>query len=625
MECLESGWISSRGHFVGEFESKFAEFCGTKFAISTANGTVALHLALLALGIKKDDEVIVPTFSYVATANAVCYTGAKPVFVDSEYKTWNMDPDEIERNISKKTRAIIVVHLYGHPCDMDKILKVAKRFDLKVIEDAAEAHGALYKGKKVGGIGDVGCFSFFGNKMITTGEGGMVVTNDADVAEKARFLHDQATIRRYGYYHSEIGYNYRMTNIQAAIGLAQLERFDSFRKRKRQVVEWYRKGLADLEVITLPPEEKWAENVYWMFSILTNKKNAEESRDGLVRSLQQAGIETRPFFLPIHTLPPYQDSREQHFRIAEDLSKRGINLPSSVKLTKDQVEYITYHIRKVLMAKNKSSQTTISIAEEERRKYWENYFDYWKDRVKKESKNILSRTDVKTPDVSLFGKYYKKAKRHVTTPKAKVLEIGVGFGRLLPTFSKDFAQNIWGIDISQKMINECRKLFPKIKANLQVSPAEEINMESSQFSFIVCWGVFDATYQNQTLMEISRLLDIGGVALISGKNINYFVSDEKSIEAEIGARRKGHPNYFTDTGLLKKYISRFGLAISEFYRFKERGDISADKVLKNGSSKFYEYIIILKKVKDAKKGVYVPKIYRQFSNTYLHLRKLRKV
>jgi len=332
MEAVKSGWISSKGEFIEKFEKKFAKYCGVKYGIATSSGTTALHLALTALGIKKGDEVIVPDLTFIATANAITYCGARPVFVDSHPEYWCIDPEKIEEKITPRTRAIIPVHLYGHPCDMDTIMDIAKKYGLFVIEDAAEAHGAEYKGRKVGSFGDISCFSFYGNKIITTGEGGMCLTNNEKLAEKMRILRDHGMNPNKRYWHDVIGFNYRMTNIQAAVGVAQLKKLDKFIKKKRQIAMWYEEGLKELaekEMITLHPEMKWAKCVYWMYSILIEDKFGMK-RDELMKKIEEKGIETRPFFYPIHEMPPYFN--KERFPVAEEVSKRGINLPSSLFL-----------------------------------------------------------------------------------------------------------------------------------------------------------------------------------------------------------------------------------------------------------------------------------------------------
>ncbi len=337
MECLDSTWISSKGKFIKEFEEHFASYIGTKYGAAVNNGTTALHLALLALGIGEGDEVIVPSLTYVASVNTIYYTGAIPVFVDSLSDTWQMDPGDIEKKITKRTRAIVVVPLYGYPCDMSRIMKIAKENDLFVIEDCAEAIGSEYKGKRVGSFGDIACFSFFGNKTITTGEGGMVLTNDQTLYERSCRLKDQGTAKDREYWHDIIGYNYRMTNICAAIGLAQLERVEEFIEKKIEIAEYYIDHLKDTPLIChKKQQEDDIRHTYWMFSVLA--KDVED-RTALRKHLKEDGIETRPAFYPAHTLPMYS-SKYQRLQTAETIGWCGINLPSWPMLKEEQLEFI---------------------------------------------------------------------------------------------------------------------------------------------------------------------------------------------------------------------------------------------------------------------------------------------
>jgi len=340
-ECLESTWISSKGKFVEAFENKFAEYIGVKYATTVSNGTVALHLALLALGIGEGDEVIVPTLTYIAPVNAITYTGAMPVFVDSMKDTWQLDPEDVHKKITSKTRAIMVVHLYGHPCDMDAIIAIAKEYNLFVIEDCAEAFGSLYKGKHVGIFGDIATFSFFGNKTITTGEGGMVITNDKTLYDRTTHFKGQGLARHRQYWHDVIGYNYRMTNICAAIGLAQLEQADTFLAKKREIKDWYNNNLKNIP-ITIHEEVGDVRHSYWMYSIATDAIN---DRDRLRQHLEQVGIETRPVFYPVHTMPMYSKKYQRH-PVAENIGWRGINLPSWPGLIHEQVVYVCNEILK---------------------------------------------------------------------------------------------------------------------------------------------------------------------------------------------------------------------------------------------------------------------------------------
>lgn len=338
-DCLESTWISSKGKYISLFENEFAKFINIKHASGVCNGTVALHLALITLGIRPGDEVIVPTLTYIASVNAISYTGATPVFVDSLKDTWQMDPEDVKRKITPKTKAIMVVHLYGHACDMDALVKIAKENELFIIEDCAEAFGTLYKDKHVGTFGDITTFSFFGNKTITTGEGGMLVTNDETLYKRAVHFKGQGLAMYREYWHDVIGYNYRMTNICAAIGLAQLEQANSFISRKKQIAQLYKKNLKKLP-IEIHEEAKGTAHSYWMFSILVDKP---ENREPLRAFLAQASIETRPVFYPIHTMPIYSDKFLKH-PVAENLGWRGINLPSFPALTDEQVNYICERI-----------------------------------------------------------------------------------------------------------------------------------------------------------------------------------------------------------------------------------------------------------------------------------------
>lgn len=340
LDCLDSTWISSKGSYINRFEEGFAKKIDVRHATTVSNGTVALHLALIALGIGPDDEVIVPTLTYIASVNAISYTGATPVFVDSLRSTWQIDPDDVRKKITSKTRAIMVVHLYGHPCDMDAIMNIANEHNVFVIEDCAEAFGSKYKGKTVGGIGHISTFSFFGNKTITTGEGGMVATNDQTLFERATHFKGQGLAAHRQYWHDVIGYNYRMTNICAAIGLAQLEQADIFIEQKRRVAQDYKNSLQNLPV-EVHGEVGDVLNTYWMVSILV--ANADQ-RDALRNYLAAKGIETRPLFYPAHTMPMYSSKFQRH-SVAEDLGWRGINLPSWPNLSTECINGITSEIK----------------------------------------------------------------------------------------------------------------------------------------------------------------------------------------------------------------------------------------------------------------------------------------
>lgn len=345
-DCLDTGWISSKGKYNDMFASEFAEYIGVKYASTVSNGTLALHLALMALGIGEGDEVIVPSFTYVASANAVRYTGATVVFVDSLEDSWQIDPADIEKKISSKTKAIMPVHLYGHPCDMDAIMKIAQKYHLFVVEDCAEAIGSEYKGRKVGSFGDISAFSFFGNKTITCGEGGMVVTNDKTLYERATHLKGQGLAAHREYWHDVIGYNYRMTNIAAAIGLAQLEQVEQFVERKIALAKLYNDELSGLP-LKLHPSVGDVKHTYWMVSVVCDKM---EDRDSLRAFLNEQGIETRPTFYPVHTMPMYAE-KYMKLPVAEKLGWSGINLPSYPALTDEEVKYICGAIREYFTSK----------------------------------------------------------------------------------------------------------------------------------------------------------------------------------------------------------------------------------------------------------------------------------
>jgi perosamine synthetase len=348
-DCLKSKWISSKGHYIHEFERRFAQYCGCKHGIATTSGTTALHLALAALGLGPGDEVIVPALTMVSPVFAVIYTRARPVLVDAEPRTWNMDPSRIEEKISPATRAILAVHTYGHPCDMDPIIAIGKAHQLYVVEDAAEAHGAEYKGRKAGSMGDVACFSFYANKVVTTGEGGMVITNNADLAERARALKDMAHSHDRRFLHLEVGFNFRMTNVQAAIGVAQLENIERFVEMRRANAHIYNSCLNSLPGIDLPAEEEWAKNTYWMYSIVVGDEFGV-SRDELAALLLERGIETRPFFVPMNQQPFLMDLGlfvGENYPQADELSRRGLNLPSGNGLTRKQIKYVSDVIRHI--------------------------------------------------------------------------------------------------------------------------------------------------------------------------------------------------------------------------------------------------------------------------------------
>jgi len=356
-DCIRTNWVSSKGRYIEDFERKFAEYCGCKYGVTTTSGTTALHLALASSGIGKGDEVIVPTLTMTASLFPIIYTGAKPVLVDADPETWNIDVAQIEARITDKTKAIMPVHLYGHPCDMDPIMDIASKYRLTVIEDAAEVHGAEYKGKKAGGIGDMGCFSFYANKIITTGEGGMVITNDQEKAELARRLKDLAHAPWKRFLHTHIAFNYRMTNIQAGLGLAQLERIDEFIEMRRQNAFFYNSRLKKVPGIVLPPEKEWAKNVYWMYSIVISNEFGM-TRDELMEKLAERGIETRAFFIPMQLQPCFRDIglfTAENYPVAEELGRRGMFLPSGSGLTLEQKVHVCDAIAEIQGTANRRS------------------------------------------------------------------------------------------------------------------------------------------------------------------------------------------------------------------------------------------------------------------------------
>ncbi|CAA6605001.1 DegT/DnrJ/EryC1/StrS aminotransferase [Rhodospirillaceae bacterium LM-1] len=351
-ECLQTNWISSQGTFIGKFEAMFAEKTHTRHAVASSNGTSALHLAMAALGIGPGDEVIVPDLTFAASASSIVHAGATPVLVDVDKQDWNLNLNAVRAAITPRTKAIMVVHLYGQPADMDGILRIAKEHGLFVVEDAAEALGSYYKGAHVGSLGDAAAFSFFGNKLITTGEGGMVTFRDEGLAKRARILRDHGMDPERRYWHVEIGYNYRMTNIQAALGLAQMEKLEVLIERKREIARRYREGLADLPFLTLPSQLDGRENIYWAFSILWNEELAGLSVERAQAKLLNLGIETRPLFLPLHDMPPFKKyAGDRDFSVSTSLSKTGFSLPSFVTLEETEIRHVVGAVKRLCEAK----------------------------------------------------------------------------------------------------------------------------------------------------------------------------------------------------------------------------------------------------------------------------------
>ena len=339
-DCIKTNWISSQGKYVRKFEDLFSEYHDKRRSLAVSNGTVALHLALVALGIGEGDEVIVPDLTFAASVNAIIYTGAKPVLVDVEHDTWNIDIAKASKYITNKTKAIMPVHLYGHPCDMDTICKFALKNNLKIIEDCAEALGSLYKGKPVGIFGDVATFSFYGNKTITTGEGGMIVFKDENIAEFASVMRDHGMDKSRRYWHTFVGYNYRLTNIQAAIGVAQFERLSELVDAKRKIASIYNKCLEQINYFAIPTERNDCFNSYWLYTFLV-KDGAPFKRDDLIEHLSLCGVESRPVFFPMHEMPPYTNYGDSiYLKMSKMVSNQGMSLPSSVILTEMELEHI---------------------------------------------------------------------------------------------------------------------------------------------------------------------------------------------------------------------------------------------------------------------------------------------
>jgi perosamine synthetase len=346
-QAVETNWISSAGSFIRDFESRFAAYCGTAYGIACANGTVAMHLALATLGLEPGDEVILPAFTMIATINAVIYCGATPVLADSEPDYWQMDVNQVADKITSRTKAIIPVHTYGHPVDMDALNEVAIHHGIKVIEDAAEAHGAEYKGRRAGSLADAAGFSFYGNKIITTGEGGMITTNNKEIAHLAWNLRDHAFSHERHFWHRFVGFNYRMTNLQGALGLAQVEQLDDLVAARRRNAAQYTQLLDGIPGITTPPEAPWARNVFWMYGILVDQQEYGMNRDQLRRVLADQGVETRTFFIPMHCQPVYwRTFKGQRFPVAERLCRDGFYLPSASSLSEDEIAYVASTIRK---------------------------------------------------------------------------------------------------------------------------------------------------------------------------------------------------------------------------------------------------------------------------------------
>jgi perosamine synthetase len=348
-DCVETGWISSEGSYIKEFERRWAEYCGVEHGVSVANGTCALQIAVEALRLEPGSEIIVPSYTIISCVIAIIEAGCKPVLVECEPDTWNMNLDEVERKITPKTRGVMPVHMFGHPVDMRRLMDIAGKHGLKVIEDAAESHGAEAHGRRVGGIGDMGCFSFYANKIITTGEGGMVVTNDSDLAERLRSARNLAFRRDRRFLHTEIGHNYRLTNLQAAVGIAQVERIERHIEQKRWMAREYAKRLAGLP-ITLPVERNWAKNVYWMYGLVLDDAVDFDAVEFATR-LRARGVDTRPLFLGMHEQPVLLERglfKGESYPVTERLARRGLYLPSGLTLTEAQIDEVSAVVRDIL-------------------------------------------------------------------------------------------------------------------------------------------------------------------------------------------------------------------------------------------------------------------------------------
>lgn len=350
-DCLDSRWVSS-GKYVDLFEERIGRYLGAQFAVSTVNGTSAIHTALLVAGVQPGDRVVVPTLTFIATVNPVIYCGGIPVFIDAEDETLNLDPEKAVETIrvllkqKKKPKAIIVTHLYGHPCNLDPILEIARQYEIVVIEDACESLGSKYKGKMTGTLGDIGCLSFNGNKIITTGGGGMLLTNQGHYARKARYLSTQARDHQTEYIHKETGYNYRMSNLQAALGVAQLEQLEAFLQKKKTIADHYHENLQGIPGTKFLVQQPWAESNFWLNTLLLKNKGSGIDKISLMEKLRHQGIETRPIFSPVHLQESFKKYEKTFLPIAERSS--GVNLPSSVDITKEELIRVTETIKTLL-------------------------------------------------------------------------------------------------------------------------------------------------------------------------------------------------------------------------------------------------------------------------------------
>ncbi|MFH1257097.1 MAG: DegT/DnrJ/EryC1/StrS family aminotransferase [Candidatus Diapherotrites archaeon] len=339
-QCMESGWIGfseAKDSFIAKFEKAFADYCGAKYGITTFNGTCSLSLILQVLGIGKGDEIIVPNTTFAATASVALYAGAKPVLADVDARHWGISIEEVKKKISPKTKAVMPVHLYGHPCEMDELNALAEKHNFFVIEDAAQSHGAEFKGKRTGALGTCSSFSFYGNKLITTGEGGIVLSNDKEFYEKAQIIRNQGQSPQRHYWHETLGNNYRMSNIQAAIGLAQLERIEKFLKKKRQIAKSYIDSLQGAKGLSFQQEMPWAKSSHWMFNVVF-EKGFHKTKEQAIKQLEANAIDYRNVFYPMHSMPPYRE--QGSFPVSETLSSKGLTLPSNIFLSDEDIERV---------------------------------------------------------------------------------------------------------------------------------------------------------------------------------------------------------------------------------------------------------------------------------------------
>lgn len=348
-DCIDSTYVSTVGPFVPDFENKFAKYVDSGYAVSTQSGTAAIHLSLHELGIAPGDEIIVPVITFIATVNPIIYMGATPVFVDIDPQTWNMDPEQVEKAITPKTKAIMPVHLYGNPCEMNALMDISKRYGIPIIEDATESLGATFNGKMTGTFGIMNSFSFNGNKIITTAGGGMLVTDNKDRADHLKFLVNQARDVSKGYFHPEVGFNYRMTNLEASLGLAQLERLPEFLKKKKDFSKIYSEVFKDNSIITMQQEYPGASSSWWLSSVIIDHptKNISEIQE----ELKQKGIPTRRIFCPITDFPPYEQYQTQDYPVADRIYEKGLNLPSSTLNSEDTTEEIANALSTVVLGR----------------------------------------------------------------------------------------------------------------------------------------------------------------------------------------------------------------------------------------------------------------------------------